>query len=187
MNLSQEKELFSQIADASKGLFTATEIQYFFENVLPQIDDEDNDGSFLKMYKIAQETNARNLERLIDHYNGNMVRAISCLTFDTAFYNVWDDNDCLKLASEYDEEIGEIIKSNVSVSTKLWLVKQHEPHSTTLVFMQDDWIVSYLNYDKFNADEFLEIYDGLIAKAILQRNLQEKLTEKGSKSKSTKI
>lgn len=131
------------------------------------------------------------LETIVYSYGSDYVKAISYLTHDTAVYRLTRESDCAELAKLYPDDedtIGVILKSNADDYAKTWLLKQHEPSCTRLHYLKYDSIAAFLdmNYE-YDAKKFLQVYDGIISKAILQRNLQEKLVEKGTKSKSTKI
>jgi hypothetical protein len=198
--------LFKEISDASLETecpFSVKDIEYFFENVFPNLEDEDG---FFKHYDASMNMSDKDFETCFwDHHNAfeqtgtyEVMSTMSCINHDTKLFHLNDLADCKKLGENFPEReaMQAMLLSNIEPNQKIEIFKALSESYSISVHSHYDTIkenvVSHdyeYRYGEFITPEtFLDSYDGVIAKAILRRNMQTKAQAKSAaKTKAIKI
>lgn len=194
--------LFKEIADASLETdcpFTADDIEYFFENILPNLEDDDGIYSH---YDATFNLSDKDFETMFwDHHNAfegegayNVIETITCINHDTKLFHLNDLDDCKKLSENFPkhEALQAILLSNLEPKHKVEIFMTLAESYANSIFsdydtLKGDIITFEYRYREYTTTEaFLENYDGVIAKSVLKRNFENKMPRK-SKRKANKI
>lgn len=195
--------LFQEIANISKETdcpFTAEQIEYFFEYVFPDLEDEDG---FFRHYDAAMQMSDKDFEACFwDHHNAfeqigtyDVLSTMSCISFDTKLFHLNTLDDCKKLGENFPERyaLQAMLLSNIEPKHKVELfnelgekydIQQHGDYDT---IKENIIIYEYRHKEYITCGMFLESYDGVIAKAILKRGFEQKYQPKDAKTKTRKI
>lgn len=195
--------LFQEIADASQETdcpFTAEQIEYFFENVFANLDD---DEGFYRHYDAAMQMSDKDFEACFwDHHNMHsnfgtydVLGAMSCISYDTKLFHIDDLADCKELSENFPEReaMQAMLLSNLDPKHKVELfnelgekydIQKHGDYDT---IKENVISYEYRHRSMIRPDFFLMEYDGVIAKALLKRDYEQRYQLKDTKTKTRKI
>ena len=195
--------LFQEIADASQETdcpFTAEQIEYFFENVFANIDD---DNGFYKHYDAAMQMSDKDFEACFwDHHNAysqtgayDVLSTMSSINYDTKLFHLDDLGDCKELGKSFPEReaMRAMLLSNIETKHKVELFNalsesySISAHSDYDSIKENIIIYEYRYREYITPETFIENYDGVIAKALLKRSYEQKYQPKDTKTKTRKI
>ena len=196
--------LFQEIADASTRTdcpFTTDQIEYFFENVFANIEDDDG---FFRHYDATMQMSDKDFEACFwDHHNSfeqtgayDVLSTMSSINYDTKLFHLDDIGDCKKLGKDFPEReaMQAMLLSDLEPKHKVELFNDLSESYSASVHSDYDTIKNniiifeYRYRESITLENFLDSYDGVIAKAILRRNMQTKAQAKSAvKTKAIKI